>query len=305
VDYLAEILRNLRNHDTSQLYREHFELSADISTRDRTAIEKTFSGLIKILFPHQEADPREIEELLRFAIEGRKRIKDQLMRIDSTYAPVRFSYRDAGGGQFHVKALEEEMYPQYYGSSARAEDAEEGALPLLDAVAATDDDTPGGLPEKHLVFQENQRGVSFEALFGPYLKDARKIVVTDPYIRLFFQIRNLMELLETIARQKADDDEVDVHLITAQDEFKGEQQDEYLTQMQTVSEAIGIHFTWEYDKSGAIHARHIVTDHGWKILLDRGLDIFQRYEMNDAFNFANRLQRYRACKGFEVTFLRI
>ena len=106
-------------------------------------------------------------------------------------------------------------------------------------------------------------------------------------------------------RQKADDDEVDVHLITAQDEFKGEQQDEYLAQMQTVSEAIGIHFTWEYDKSGTIHARHIVTDHGWKILLDRGLDIFQRYEMNDAFNFANRLQRYRACKGFEVTFLRI
>ena len=305
VDYLAEILRNLRNHDYSQSYREHFELSADISTRDRTAIEKTFSGLIKILFPHQEAEPLEIEELLRFAIEGRKRIKDQLMRIDSTYAAVRFSYRDAGGGQFHVKALEEEMYPQYYGSSARAEDAEEGALPLLDAVAATDDDTPGGLREQHLVFQENQRGVLFEALFGPYLKGARKIVVTDPYIRLFFQIRNLMELLETIARQKADDDEVDVHLITAQDEFKGEQQDEYLAQMQTVSEAIGIHFTWEYDKSGTIHARHIVTDHGWKILLDRGLDIFQRYEMNDAFNFANRLQRYRACKGFEVTFLRI
>ena len=131
VDYLAEILRNLRNHDYSQLYREHFELSADISTRDRTAIEKTFSGLIKILFPHQEAEPLEIEELLRFAIEGRKRIKDQLMRIDSTYAAVRFSYRDAGGEQFHVKVLEEEMYPQYYGSSARAEDAEEGALAAL------------------------------------------------------------------------------------------------------------------------------------------------------------------------------
>ena len=75
--------------------------------------------------------------------------------------------------------------------------------------------------------------------------------------------------------------------------------------MQTVSEAIGIHFSWEHDASSTIHARHIVTDHGWKILLDRGLDIFQRYEMNDAFDFANRLQRYRACKGFEVTVLRV
>jgi ATP-dependent Lon protease len=39
--------------------------------------------------------------------------------------------------------------------------------------------------------------------------------------------------------------------------------------------------------------------------LDRGLDIFQRYDMNDAFDFANRLQQYRACRAFEVTYLRI
>ncbi len=53
-----------------------------------------------------------------------------------------------------------------------------------------------------------------------------------------------------------------------------------------------------------LHARHIMTDHGWKISLDHGLDIFQHYEMNDAFSFANRLQQYRACKAFEVTFIR-
>jgi ATP-dependent Lon protease len=47
-----------------------------------------------------------------------------------------------------------------------------------------------------------------------------------------------------------------------------------------------------------------MTDHGWKILLDRGLDVFQRYEMNDAFDLSNRLQQYRQCKAFEVTFLR-
>jgi len=307
VDYLAEILRNLRNHDYSQLYRDHFELSADISTRDRTSIEKTLSGLLKVLFPHQEASGDEIEELLRFAIEGRKRIKDQLLRIDPTYAAVRFAYRAAGGRQVQVKVLEEETYPQYYRSSASAEDEAAETLPLLGAASTAGGAGAGAgeLREQHLAFQENQRGVSFDALFGPYLKEARRIVVTDPYVRLFFQARNMMELLETIAGQKADDDEIEVHLVTTRDEFKGEQQDEYLAQMQTAGEAIGIRFTWEYDASSTIHARHIVTDHGWKILLDRGLDIFQRYEMNDAFDFSNRLQRYRACKAFEVTFLKI
>ena len=94
VDYLAEILRSLRNHDYSDRYKEHFSLSSDISTRDRDGINKTFSGLMKILFPHGEATKEEIEELLRFAIEGRKRVKDQLMRIDSTYGNVRFAYLD-------------------------------------------------------------------------------------------------------------------------------------------------------------------------------------------------------------------
>ena len=68
---------------------------------------------------------------------------------------------------------------------------------------------------------------------------------------------------------------------------------------------IGIHFTWEFDETNSIHARHIVTDHGWKILLDRGLDIFQHYEMNDAFAVSNRLQRYRSCKAFEITYVRL
>jgi ATP-dependent Lon protease len=305
VDYLAEILRNMRSHDYSQFYHDYFELSADISTRDRTSIEKTFSGLVKVLYPHGELSRDEAEELLRFAIEGRKRVKDQLMRIDMTYAAVRFAYRDASGAESFVRTLEEETYPQYFiglGGEAAAEQVE---LPVgTEAGArATPAEAPS-LREQHLTFVENQRGVSFDTLFGPYLLGATRIEVTDPYIRAFYQVRNLMELLETIARQKADEDEMAVHLVTTRDEFRGEQQDEFLAQAQSAAEVAGIHFTWKYDESATIHARHIVTDHGWKILLDRGLDVFQRYEMNDTFDLSNRIQRYRACKGFEVTYLR-
>jgi len=71
------------------------------------------------------------------------------------------------------------------------------------------------------------------------------------------------------------------------------------------AEGSGVDFTWAFDETGTAHARHIVTDTGWKISLDRGLDIFQQYPMNDAFSLANRLQQQRAAKQFEVTYLRV
>ncbi|MBF0105028.1 MAG: BREX system Lon protease-like protein BrxL [Deltaproteobacteria bacterium] len=114
VDYLAEILRSLRNQDYTQQYKDHFILSSDISTRDGDGINKTFSGMMKILFPHGEASKGEIEELLNFSIEGRKRVKDQLMRIDPTYPDVDFSYKRQSGVSVAVKTSEENEFPNYY-----------------------------------------------------------------------------------------------------------------------------------------------------------------------------------------------
>jgi len=115
VDYLAEILRSLRSYDFSQKYQEHFELSEDISTRDRDGINKSFSGLMKILFPAGEASKEDMEMLLAFSVEGRKRIKDQLMRIDNTYADVTFVYTiQPGGHEVVIQTAEERQYPQHY-----------------------------------------------------------------------------------------------------------------------------------------------------------------------------------------------
>jgi ATP-dependent Lon protease len=310
VDYLAEVLRSLRSYDFSDRYQESFSLSSDISTRDRDGINKTFSGLMKILFPHGGETEAEVEEILRFSMEGRKRVKDQLMRVDSTYAMVDFSYRRANGENHQVSTLEEEEYPAYYhktidvgeGKAGGEHAAPEGSAQTAPRPARESSESV--LEEKHVTFQENQKGVSYETLFGPYLKNAAQITITDPYIRLFYQIRNLMELLEVIVKYKPEEDEVDVHLVTSRDEFKGELQDESFEKIQQSADSVGINFTWEFDETGAIHARHIVTDTGWKISLDRGLDIFQHYEMNEAFAFANRLQQYRSSKAFEATFIR-
>lgn len=313
VDYLAEVLRALRNHDYSDRYQGHFTLSPHLSTRDRDAIHKTFSGLMKILFPHDGATPSEIEEVLRFAMEGRKRVKDQLMRIDSTYAEVHFAYTAPEGDERRVTTLEEDEYPQYYHGRVAAEgvDAPEApsaapaqakAVPVVPPTVVADTTGP---KEGHLVVHENQRGVDFDTLFGPYLRGARRVTVTDPYVRLFHQARNMMELLETIVRLKAVEDEVAVHLVTGLDENKPEQQIGYFEKMAASAASAGIAFTWEFDGTGTIHARHIVTDTGWKISLDRGLDVYSFYEMNDAFALGNRLQKFRGCRAFEVTYIRL
>jgi ATP-dependent Lon protease len=243
-------------------------------------------------------------------MEGRKRVKDQLMRIDQTYTPVHFNFSDLQGRKVEVRTLEETEYPNYYHKNipideiSVGQDVSEGTLVPKEKRADNSEETMTQLKEQHLTFSENQKGVSYERLFGDYLKGAKRIVITDPYIRLFYQVRNLMELLETLVKLKPQDVEVEVHLVTVADEFKGEQQLEHFTRIQDTAAAVGIVFNWMFDETGTMHARHIVTDHGWKISLDRGLDIFQQYDMNDAFSFSNRLQIFRPCKAFEVTFIK-
>ena len=323
VDYLAEILKFLRSHDFSDRYQKYFTLSEDISTRDRDGINKTFSGLMKILYPQGEATESELEELLRAAIEGRKRVKDQLLRIDSTYPEVRFAYVGKDGQEKLVHTLEEDEYPNQYHRQVPIEGQDqptnEGLTENSNGMPATQSPESESRKvdiksapvfelaskEQHLSFQENQRGVSFDALFGSYLAGAKRIVITDPYMRMFHQLRNLMDLMETVSKFKGSDEEVAVHVVTVEDEFNGERQTENLQKIADACQGVGIQFTWAYDTTGTKHDRDITTDHGWKIVLSRGLDVFQRFELNDAFNFANRLQQHRQCKEFNVTFVRL
>ena len=303
VDYLAEILRAFRTRDYSNRYAGVFELCSDITTRDRDGVLKTFSGLMKILFPNGEATEAEMEELLRFAIEGRKRIKDQLLRIDTTFNKVNFSYGRKGAAMKTVLVLEETEYPQYYNQGTGGHDSQvvSDVVAIEDASSQPESNEP---EPGHLVFNENQKGVSFEMILARYLRGAKKIVLTDPYIRMFYQIRNLVEFMELVVRLKPEDEETEVRLVTVKDEFKGEAQEESFAKIKTACAAVGVQFNWEYADATAVHARHIVTDHGWKILLDRGLDIFQHYEMNDTFALNNRLQQFRSCKAFEITYIR-
>lgn len=146
VDYLAEILRKLRAYDFTHHYQEYFRLSSDISTRDRDGINKTFSGLLKILFPAGEASSADMELMLGLAVEGRKRVKDQLMRMDTTYPDVSFGYiRLSDDSVVPVKTAEEQLYPRHYykkpaGSKDKDIEATHFAQPLSGERSVTDEE---------------------------------------------------------------------------------------------------------------------------------------------------------------------
>ena len=307
VDYIAEVLKSMRNADYSDRYQHYFTLGSDISTRDRDGIHKTFSGLMKILYPNGEASQEEIEEILRFAIEGRKRVKDQIVRIDSTMAEVKFGYLDGAGEWQAVTTLEEDEYPDYY-NQRRVEEGVEveaaaqvpvvGAATPMPAEAAV---KPEPLFEGHREFQENQRGVSYENLFLPYLRGATAITIVDPYIRLPHQGRNLVDLLSLLALAKDPAEEVSVKLVTKEDTGDFQQQHlMMLNDIQNGAAAVGIKFTVEWDDT--VHDRSIVTDNGWKILLGRGLDIFQK-GTGGQFDMGARRQEFRQVVAFGVTYI--
>lgn len=306
VDYLAEIMKKLRNFDYSHAYASYFTLNKEISTRDRDGVHKTFSGLMKVIFPGGDCSREEAAELLSFSMEGRKRVKDHMMRIDSTFSPVDFSFVDLETKKIvQVQTLEEIRHPEF------SRKGDQGASQSGESEEPAPDKPPAEAPPvseeleagKHITVPENATGVSYKTLFAAYLKGATVITVSDPYIRLFWQLKNMMEFLEMVHALVPEGDQVEVKLITKSDLDKCVEQDEALRKMEESFIGSKISFSFEYNNTDFFHARSISTDTGWKITIDRGLDIFQRYDLSP-FSLVSKVQEERLCKGFEVTYLR-
>ncbi|MCH7553511.1 MAG: protease Lon-related BREX system protein BrxL, partial [Chloroflexi bacterium] len=83
VDYLAEALRELRKHNFTEMIDRHFSLGSHLNARDVKAVRKTVSGLVKLLYPHGEVTSEELAEMVELALEGRRRVKEQLKKMGS------------------------------------------------------------------------------------------------------------------------------------------------------------------------------------------------------------------------------
>ena len=95
VDYLAEFFREMRKRTHSDAIDKYFRLGKELNQRDVIAVKKTVSGFVKLLYPHGEFTKDEIEEVIRYAIEGRRRVKEQLKRIGGMeFFDIHLSYID-------------------------------------------------------------------------------------------------------------------------------------------------------------------------------------------------------------------
>ncbi len=298
VDYLAEVLRDLRREDRTQDYRNFFELSDSITTRDKTSIAKTFSGLAKIIYPNGEMKEEDAKELLELAIESRMRVKQQLQKIDETFEGVDFSYIiKSSGKKVEVETLE----VLEFGETTIKEKKSESEDTVQVAVRKSDGADQMQLEPKQKLIRDNQSGISYDNLFGAYLIGATEVKLVDPYIRQPYQLRNFMEFVKLLADKKNPETEIRLHLVTTCDEEYKENTTDAFDSMAYSVESMGIILNYEFDNF--IHDRFIELNNGWKIILGRGLDIWQKtggwYDINEY------VQEKRVCKSCEVTFILI
>jgi ATP-dependent Lon protease len=132
-DYLAEALRELRKQSQVRAVDEDFALGSHLSARDERAVRKTVSGFLKILHPHGEWSHGHLREYLELALEGRRRVKEQLKKLaPHDYAKTAFSYieRDTGR-EYWVEAPEqpEEVDIEVAAEAAAAPASSDGAGP--------------------------------------------------------------------------------------------------------------------------------------------------------------------------------
>jgi ATP-dependent Lon protease len=94
-DYFAEFLREMRKRSFGDAIERHFRLGGDLNQRDVIGVRKTVSGMLKLLYPHGEFERDDVAEVLTYALEGRRRVKEQLKKIGGMeFYDVHFSYLD-------------------------------------------------------------------------------------------------------------------------------------------------------------------------------------------------------------------
>ena len=331
VDYLAEALRHLRTLDYSGDLDTLATLDPAMSKRDQDAVRKTFSGLAKLIFPARDGAPEELEELLRFAIEGRKRVKDQIIRLDDTMAASgsHFTYMLGRVDQDHYDAAracmvptqEELDYPQYFtshsdaderGSGQRGGEELSGGLPKSDGVVnASGDSRPASpvfdrrallkaraIPRRYKI--EPSMGHSMPGILLPYLFDAAEIRICDPYLRHPYQIRNVHEILLLLI-QHADAARLPHVVIETcasdEDEYRAKQEATF-EQLQQSWGQFGIVIDWSIVDN--FHDRSIVTDTGWVIDLGRGLDVYEAYTPLSQFDPRYAIPQLRRTKEITI-----
>lgn len=262
---------------------------------------------------------------------GRKRVKDQIIRLDDTMAASgsHFTYMLGRVDQDHYDAAracmvptqEELDYPQYFTSHSDADERGSGqrggeelsdGLPKSDGVVnASGDSRPASpvfdrrallkaraIPRRYKI--EPSMGHSMPGILLPYLFDAAEIQIRDPYLRKPYQIRNVHEILLLLI-QHADAARLPHVVIETcasdEDEYRAKQEVTF-EQLQQSWGQFGIVIDWSIVDD--FHDRSIVTDTGWVIDLGRGLDVYEAYTPLSQFDPRYAIPQLRRTKDTTI-----
>jgi ATP-dependent Lon protease len=305
-DYLAEAFHyQLKHQNKYEAVNHRVRLGKAIEGRDEISIKKTLCAFLKILHPVDEPTDKEFEEYVAYAVEARRRIKEQMnkRKPDDEFANIHLSFFTTDGKEMIVdcpesknikatqqpkrKTLDMDFDDEDAKEKDQAEPAEEETPEPEDAktpvhipepIAEEKDDEPEPEPKipelkaQHFTIFYGDMGFSYETVIGPYLKGAKEITIEDPYIRMTHQIQNLIRLCETVVKQATIRK---INLITSYDDKTNisEMRDNLEELKQSLLE-IDIILDIKLDPN--MHDREIRIDNGWVIKIGRGLDFYQK-----------------------------
>ncbi len=281
-DYLAEAFHYLFNR--INLYsrtKTRIKLNKQHEGRDETAVIKTVSALSKLLYPGADIDEGTLDSFTTYAIEGRRRVKEQLnkRKKDDEFANIDLGFTNFEGKEQIVYCPESKGVAAVVAPREGKEDRESFtedepeitgeeiiAQKPLESVAEVE------AKEKEIRIFHGDRGYSFRTLFLPYLKGAKAVKIEDPYIRLPHQVTNFLRFCEVCVEAGTVES---IQLTTAyDDEFKKQEVESSLITIKDSLAEHGIELRFSFKPS--FHDRRIETDKKWIITLGRGLDIYQR-----------------------------
>ena len=300
-DYLAEAFHHQFKH--TNRYEEvskRVRLGKCVEGRDEKGIKKTICAFLKILHPDGPPTDAEFEEYVAYAVEARRRVKEQMnkRKPDDEFARIGLSYFSAAGEEVLVDcpeskgvlATQEPMRRKL--TVAQPGDAGTVTAPLVpDGVAAPaavqpvlePAGTDGGLTapvvvsepvleERHFTILYGDTGHTYDSIVGPYLAGAKSLRIEDPYIRMPHQIQNLVRFCEMVVRRATVQS---IHLVTGYDEQTSlAEVSERLEELKQSLLELDIEFTTELNPN--IHDREIRISNGWVVKIGRGLDFYQK-----------------------------
>ncbi|HAU25823.1 MAG TPA: BREX system Lon protease-like protein BrxL [Alteromonas australica] len=294
-DYLAEAFHYMFSQvNLFSTTKNKLKLNGMHEGRDETAVIKTVAAFCKMLHPGSEPDTKELSEYIEYAIEGRRRVKEQLnkRKKDDEFGNINLGYINAAGEETIVhcpesKGIEATQNPRKtkvaevvtsVESTAVAGSTTASEIPVDAPASPTEPKLesptplPSGPKEKETRIFYGDRGFSFKTLFIDYLRGAKTVKVEDPYIRMPHQVSNFLRFCETCV--EAGTVEAITLITNYDDEFKKQEVEGNLVSIGESLPSHGIKLEFKFDSR--IHDRRIELSNDWTITLGRGLDIYQR-----------------------------